>query len=179
MAQFSNVIIHGTINSAQGNINFNNSEQGLHALRLEVSLGAVHDSAARYPAPNCHPDTRKAVRQIIMDWVHDHEEGSASPFFWLYGPAGAGKTAILQAIAEFLCSSSESDENFGGSFFFSRGENDRNQGRFLFSTIAYQLALTVPGLRGHVNRIMEANPMLSICELRDLVPLLSPSFIDY
>jgi SpoVK/Ycf46/Vps4 family AAA+-type ATPase len=33
-------------------------------------------------------------------------------FFWLYGPAGAGKTAILQAIAEFMCSSSESDKNF-------------------------------------------------------------------
>src|SRR5271170_473294 len=93
-------------------------DQGLHALRLEVSHGAIHDSAARYPAPNCHPDTRKAVRQIIMDWIRN--ETSASLSFWLYGPAGAGKTAILQSIAEFLCSPSGSDENYGGSFFFSR-----------------------------------------------------------
>ena len=132
--------------------------EGLHILRLGVSLGAIHDSSERYPAPNCHPDTRKAVRQIILDWIRD--ESSSSSFFWLYGPAGAGKTAILQAIAEFLCSPSGSDQSFGGSFFFSRGKQGRDQGHFLFSTIAYQLALEVPGLRQCVNRIMVSDPIL-------------------
>ena len=47
-----------------------------------------------------------------------------------------------------------------GSFFFSRGKQGRDHGQFLFSTIAYQLALNVPGLRQHVNRIMELNPTL-------------------
>ena len=83
-----------------------------------------------------------------------------SYFFWLYGPAGAGKTSILQAIAEFLCSPSGSGQNFGGSFFFSRGKHGRDQGHFLFSTIAYQLALKVPGLRQHINRFMELDPTL-------------------
>ena len=127
-------------------------------MRLAVSLEAIHDSAERYPAPNCHPDTRKAVRQIILDWIHN--DSVAFPFFWLYGAPGVGKTAILQAIAEVLCSPSGTDENFGGSFFFSRGKNGRDQGHFLFSTLAYQLALKVPGLRQHVNHIMEANPEL-------------------
>ena len=90
--------------------------KGLDILRLGVSLGAIHDSAERYPSPNCHPDTRKAVRQIILDWIRN--ENSASSFFWLYGPAGAGKTAILQAIAEFLCNPSESGQNFGAAFSF-------------------------------------------------------------
>ena len=36
----------------------------------------------------------------------------------------------------------------------------RNKGHFLFSTIAYQLALKVPGLRQHINRIMESDPTL-------------------
>ena len=40
------------------------THEGLHTLRLGVSLGAIHDSAERHPPPNCHPDTRKAVRQI-------------------------------------------------------------------------------------------------------------------
>ena len=97
-----------------------------------------------------------AVRQIILDWIQS--ESLASSFFWLYGPAGAGKTAILQAIAEFLCSPSGSGQNFGGSFFFSRGKQGRDRGDFLFSTIAYQLALKVPGLRQCVNRIMELDP---------------------
>ena len=127
-------------------------------MRLGVSLGAIHDSAERYPSPKCHPETRKAVQKIILDWIDS--ESPASSFFWLYGPAGAGKTAILQVIAEFLCSPSGSGQNFGGSFFFSRGKKGRDQGHFLFSTIAYQLALNVPRLRQHVNRIMEANPTL-------------------
>jgi NACHT domain len=180
---FSNVIIHGGIFSAgDGGLNINNrdpeigmhdfmsvseedpyrwSYEGLHTLRLGVSLGAIHDSSERYPPPNCHPDTRKAVRQIILDWIHD-SESSGSSFFWLYGSAGAGKTAILQAIAEFLCSSSDSESghNFAASFFFSRGKKGRGEGHFLFSTIAYQLALKVPGLRQHVNHITELNPTL-------------------
>ena len=127
-------------------------------MKQGVSLGALHDSAERSPAPNCHPDTRKAVRQIILDWIRS--ESSESYFCWLYGPAGAGKTSILQAIAEFLCSPSGSDQNFGGSFFFSRGKHGRDQGRYLFSTIAYQLALNVPGLRQHINRVMEIDPTL-------------------
>ena len=131
-------------------------------MKLEVSLGALHDSAERSPAPNCHPDTRMAVRQIILNWIRSDStsESPVSYFFWLYGPAGAGKTSILQAIAEFLCSQCGSNQNFGGSFFFSRGKHGRDQGHFLFSTIAYQLALKVPGLRQHINRIMELDPTL-------------------
>ena len=77
-----------------------------------------------------------AVRQIILDWIHF----SVYPFFWLYGSAGAGKTAILQTIAEFLSSPSESGLNFAASFFFTRGKKGRDNGHFLFSTIAYQPA---------------------------------------
>ena len=174
----SNVIVHGsTFNSVQGDFHIHNGDsesgvhdfrseeypcqwpnEGLHYLKLGVSLGAIHDSAERSPAPNCHPDTRKAVRQIILDWIL--AESSISHFFWLYGPAGAGKTSILQAIAEFLRSPTGSGQNFGGSFFFSRGKHGRDQGHFLFSTIAYQLALNVPGLRQHINRIMELDPTL-------------------
>ena len=125
-------------------------------MKLGVSLGAIHDSAERSPfSLKFLRNTRKDVRQIILDWIHS--ESSASSFFWLYGSAGAGKTAILQAIADFL---SESYENFGGSFFFSRGKKGRDKGHFLFSTIAYQLALKVPRLRQHINRIMESDPML-------------------
>ena len=113
MAHSSNVFIHGsTFNSAQGDFHIHNRDsesgmndfgpfrkhpyqwpnEGLHNLRPGVSLGAIHDSAERYPPPNCHPDTRKVVRQIILDWIRNE---SSSSFFRLYGPAGAGKTAIL------------------------------------------------------------------------------------
>ena len=85
-------------------------------MRLGVSLEAVHDSAERYPSPNCHPDTRKAVRKIILDWIDS--ESPASSFFWLYGPAGAGKTAILQAIAEFCAVHPDLVRILGAAFSF-------------------------------------------------------------
>ena len=129
----------------------------LASLRVLEGLGeaVVVDHETKSPETGIH---LQAVRKIILDWIHN--ESSASPFFWLYGPAGAGKTAILQAIAESLCSPSGSGQNFGGSFFFSRGKSGRDHGHFLFSTIAYQLALSIPGLRQHVDYIMELNPTL-------------------
>ena len=45
-------------------------------------------------------------------------------------------------------------------FSFPGGKNDRDRSHFLFSTIAYQLALNIPGLRQHVDYIMELNPTL-------------------
>ena len=120
--------------------------EGLHTLWLGVS---------RRQLSPWYPQGRS---RDYLDWIHN--ENSASSFFWLYGPAGTGTTAILQAIAEFLCSPSKSAQNFWGSFFFSRGKNGHDRGHFLFSTIASQLALNVPGLRQHVNRIVELNPTL-------------------
>ena len=156
----SNVIVYGTLNSVRGDFHIHkkDSESGVHNFQLGVSLGVIHDSAKHSPAPNCHPNTHKAIWQIILGWIHS--ESSESFFFWLYGPAGAGKTSILQAISEFLCSPSKSDQNFWGSFFFSRGKHGRDQGHFLFSTIAYQLALKVLRLCQHINCIMESDPAL-------------------
>ena len=120
-----------------------------------VSLSAIHDSSERYPPPRCHPETRTSVRAVIICWIED-----PNPTYfvlWLYGPAGAGKSAILQSTAE-ECYAMES--HFGGSFFFSRGKPGRNQGHFLFSTIAYQLAMNLPYLRTHIDSAMQADPSL-------------------
>ena len=172
--QSSNIIIHHDGDTFNTSLSM---AEGLDILKQGVSLGAIHDSSERYPAPNCHPDTRKAIRQIILDWIRN--ESSASSFLWLSGPAGAGKTAILQAIAEFLCSPSGSGQNFGGSFFFSRGKQGRDQAHFLFSTITYQLALKVPGLRQCVNRIMVSDPILHTKSMVvQLQPLIVKAFKD-
>ncbi|KAF8984543.1 hypothetical protein BDQ17DRAFT_1499354 [Cyathus striatus] len=60
-------------------------------------LGASHQSEERYDAPKCHPDTREAVINDIMSWVNSKDP---KRIMWLHGPAGAGKSAILQTVAE-------------------------------------------------------------------------------
>ena len=75
---------------------------------------------------------------------------------WLFGPAGAGKSAIAQTIAE-MC------HRLGilmASFFWSRNAADRNDATCLIASLAYQLIVTIPQMRMHVESAVENDPML-------------------
>ena len=41
-------------------------------LRQYIAPGAFHNSEERYDPPKCHPHTRRAVLEKIMDWVKDN-----------------------------------------------------------------------------------------------------------
>ncbi|KAF9046111.1 hypothetical protein BJ165DRAFT_1346045, partial [Panaeolus papilionaceus] len=107
----------------------------------------------RYDPPKCHPKTRKGLLNDISLWTQKR-----SPYiYWLYGSAGAGKSAIAQTVSEDLASGS----NLAASFFFSRtssAETHRGHEERFVTTIVYQLALSIPGLRSYIERIIESNP---------------------
>ncbi|KAJ7438108.1 hypothetical protein B0H11DRAFT_1679913, partial [Mycena galericulata] len=71
-----------------------------------------------------------------------------SSILWLHGSAGMGKSAIAQMFA----GNCKNSGRLGASFFFKRGDPERGSWHRLFSTIAYQLAYSVPGLLHHVQR---------------------------
>ncbi|KDR84602.1 hypothetical protein GALMADRAFT_20283, partial [Galerina marginata CBS 339.88] len=112
--------------------------------------GSIHDSAERYPAGRCHPGTREEIIETILKWIND--PNPSSDVLWIYGPAGAGKSAIMQTIAELLRELYQ--ERYAGSFFFANGKPGRDQGSALFCTLAYQIATYVPGMREAVNSAM-------------------------
>ena len=89
-----------------------------------------------------------------MSWIEDPRP--IAYIVWMYGPAGAGKSSIAQAIAEWCRAC---NNHLAGTFFFLKGRAGR-QGSRLFCTLAYQLALYVPGLREHINRAMRIDPTL-------------------
>jgi len=132
-----------------------NGSTGLTTLLRTIAEGALHDSEERYPPPNCHPGTREEVLKLVQAWIQDLD--SDARFFWLYGPAGAGKSAIMQAIVELLFGARE---GIAACFFFGKGQGKRALGRYLFPTIAYQLAVNIPGLREHIDRAMCNDPSL-------------------
>jgi len=127
---------------------------GLQNLHKAIAGGAFHDSAERFPPPKCHPETRKAIIRHILKWIQDPFR--STKVLWLNGPAGAGKSAIAQTIAE-LCG--ENGE-LAASFFFSRTTPGRNTDKHLFATIAYQLALSIPDVREAVNLVVQENPSI-------------------
>ncbi|KAF8196080.1 hypothetical protein BJ912DRAFT_1040250 [Pholiota molesta] len=75
------------------------TRHGLKHLQQRVAAAAFHNSAQRVYPPRCHPDTRTAVMQRIYNWIvqSEHREDW---LLWLNGAAGAGKSAIMQSIAE-------------------------------------------------------------------------------
>lgn len=73
---------------------------------------------------------------------------------WLHGPAGVGKSAVIQTLAE-----SESDSHssiLGATLFFSRPAQ-RNDPQKLFNTIAYQLAVKYQPYRQYIVGLLAAD----------------------
>ena len=101
----------------------------------------------------CHPATRKRVLKWITDWINNPQPPLR--ILWLNGPAGAGKSAIAQTIAEHC-----SDEQLAASFFFLRASSDRSTATRLFTTLAWQLARNIPEIRPYIESAIEAEPLL-------------------
>ena len=106
----------------------------------------MHDSKERYDAPKCHKDTRKAVIRDITSWVSDDSKGTL--ILWISAPAGSGKSAVLQSIAELF----QDSGGLAASFFFSRTAAQRQTEAHLIATIAAQLAVSIPATKLFINQ---------------------------
>lgn len=94
------------------------------------------------------PNTRVDVRSKIGQWFsgfHDH------PICWLRGPAGSGKSAIAQTIAEEYEESGE----LAASFFFDPESTYRHHITDFLPTIAFQLSIKVPQMKVLMQRAFE------------------------
>jgi hypothetical protein len=86
----------------------------------------------------------------IMDWSHDP---NGACIFWLNGMAGTGKSTIARTVARKWAD----DNRLGASFFFSRGQGDLGHASQFFTTLAYQLAHTLPALRSAMHKAINDN----------------------
>ncbi|ESK82249.1 nwd2 [Moniliophthora roreri MCA 2997] len=153
--QFNNVG-RDQINST----NYYSTEPLERLWQLIHDVGAGYNSETRYPPPQCHPETRRDVLKLLLDWIHSDSPHS---IMWLYGPAGAGKSAIAQTIAE-----TAHDQNMlAASFFFWRGDPKRNNPRYTFLSLAHDLALSIPELREYIEQAIRANPRILQASLED------------
>ncbi|KIK71573.1 hypothetical protein GYMLUDRAFT_341040 [Collybiopsis luxurians FD-317 M1] len=140
----------GTFNNI--GISVEESEKGLLELFRHSSSSALFNAEARFPPPKCHPGTRESILKDLQSWVHS-DPYSPNSVRWLYGPAGAGKSAIAQTLAESFAR----DESLAAAFFFWRSDDSRNNAHKLFTTISLQLAATIPELRSIINQAVLRN----------------------
>ncbi|KAF9646341.1 hypothetical protein BDM02DRAFT_3130432 [Thelephora ganbajun] len=102
---------------------------------------------------SCLRGTRTAILDEIELWTRDFDK---PPVYWLNGPAGTGKSTIAQTIAERVFA----DGQLGASFFCSRDFEDRRSLRFIFPTLAVQLARRYPEFRSIFVPLVQSNPEL-------------------
>ncbi|KAJ6587985.1 DDE superfamily endonuclease-domain-containing protein [Mycena capillaripes] len=144
--------IHGGTFITAENVNHSHGESGINILHRAVALEALYDSADSFPQPQCHPETRLKMLDDLYNWATTPE--SPRSLRWLHGPAGAGKSAIMQT----LCRRLHEDSRLGGSFFFKRGHATRGNAKILFGTLAYQLALHHTPLAPVISWRVEVDP---------------------
>ena len=112
---------------------------------------------------SCLKGTREAILDEIELWSRDPNK---SPVYWLNGLAGTGKTTIAQTIAERIFA----DGQLGASFFCSRDFEDRSNLKFIFPTLATQLACRYPKFRSLFIPLVQQNPRIaheSLCNQMD------------
>ncbi|KAF9476839.1 hypothetical protein BDN70DRAFT_148225 [Pholiota conissans] len=138
-------------------VNVSESRHRIAFEKLEKASApsALHDSSARFDPPKCHPNTRVAILEYLMGWIFGHNDPDAL-ILWLYGPAGAGKSAILQTIAERCFER----RILLASFFFGRLDPTRNTVKPFIATLAYQLTITLPQIKPLVESAIECDPLI-------------------
>jgi hypothetical protein len=124
-------------------------------LQKRVAPAAFHNSAQRIDPPRCHPDTRVAIMQEIYDWITQSEDREQW-LLWLNGAAGAGKSALMQSLAERCAQAAIAI----ASFFFFRGDSTRNTIAPLVATLVYQLIQVIPEISEDILLVIERNPLI-------------------
>ncbi|CAA7263653.1 unnamed protein product [Cyclocybe aegerita] len=154
-----NVLIHGGVFNQTGATIHHHQwlpRDGFDILHGRIVSNAFHNSSEQFDAPKCHPNTRTSVLETIMEWVTQHQVVRLKPLLWLYGAAGAGKSAICRTIAERYYG----EGLLVATFFFSRTPFEHNSVEGIVATLAYQLALSIPSTRDHVRQAVENDPSI-------------------
>ena len=124
---------------------------GLPGLLKPVS-NATHTRSG--PVARCDAGTRLQVIATIERWLDGPDKEPA--VCWLNGPAGYGKSALSQTIAERYAA----EGRLLGSFFFLRGAGERSHISRLIPTLAHQISLSIPATKPLVEKALRDEPAI-------------------
>ena len=124
---------------------------GLWDLLKPVS-NATHTRADH--VARCDPGTRLELIAQIKQWLNSSDKRAA--ICWLCGPAGYGKSAVAQTIAERYSAKGR----LLGCFFFLRGAGERSHISHLIPTLAHQISLSVPAVKPLIEKVLRDEPAM-------------------
>ncbi|KAL4919141.1 hypothetical protein BDW62DRAFT_179564 [Aspergillus aurantiobrunneus] len=129
-------------------------KQKIYLDALPVAEGAAIDSYDNEMGPDCHPETRRGLLRQIYDWSC---ERNGKSLCWLNGMAGTGKSTLSRTVARSL----RAEGRLAASFFFKRGEASRGNASRFFTTIASQVASSIPAAAEHIREAVQSTPLIA------------------
>ncbi|TEB24411.1 hypothetical protein FA13DRAFT_1797281 [Coprinellus micaceus] len=133
------------------------SRRLLDELGKKSALGAVVNAEERAYAPRCLHETRTRVLNNLGEWSAAEGRWKDAKLLVLTGPAGHGKTAIMQSFAEQLLRRSRGTNIVIATFFFKATIPDQNQPKALVTTLAYQVAEHWPSFQDNIVSVIRDN----------------------
>jgi hypothetical protein len=127
---------------------------------LPHAVDAPFNAFAKQHEPVCLPDTRVNILDEIYSWADGQDERCV---FWLSGLAGTGKSTIARTVARKYYE----EKRLAASFFFSRGGGDVGHAGKFATSIAVQLAHSVPAVRRHISDAVAEHSEILNQSLRD------------
>ncbi|KAF5346684.1 hypothetical protein D9756_010394 [Leucocoprinus leucothites] len=144
----TNTVIH---NSVFQNVQTIESSSFMKDFVKHTMPGAAFNSSARDPPPRCHPDTRLASMKRAQDFLQAYDSECLRRLFWIVGPAGVGKSAIMQSVAESI-------PGLKATVFFS--VNVRDDPLKVLPTIAFQIAAQHEPYCAYIGKKLTKDPTL-------------------
>ncbi|KAF5329374.1 hypothetical protein D9619_009210 [Psilocybe cf. subviscida] len=149
-------------NTTNVKISGNGASDPLQKLYDQVARNAILNAGGRADEVRCYPGTREEVVGLMEPWM-DGKDSATPNMMWLSGPAGAGKSAIVQTMAE-RCRQRGVQ---AASFFFFRADPTRSTAHSLVATLVYQIFKFHPSARQAIATILSDDPLLFDGSIQD------------
>ncbi|TEB24372.1 hypothetical protein FA13DRAFT_1611019, partial [Coprinellus micaceus] len=120
-------------------------------------LSAVSNAEERAYAPRCLHETRTRVLEDLKEWSATEGQWKDAKLLILPGPAGHGKTAIMQSFSEVLLRQSREARVVVATFFFKAAIPAQSQPMALVTTLAYQVAEHWPSFWDNIVSVVHEN----------------------
>ncbi|KAJ2925256.1 hypothetical protein H1R20_g11820, partial [Candolleomyces eurysporus] len=108
------------------------------------------------PDSACLPGTRLEVVAKVSIWASSSVFSNRCHVYWMHGYVGCGKSAIALEVCEQV----QRKGRLAASFFFFRNAGDRGRIQRLATTLASQMAASIPETAPHIRRAISNNPNL-------------------
>ncbi|KAF5312291.1 hypothetical protein D9619_003568 [Psilocybe cf. subviscida] len=139
----------------------NSTSDPLNKLYDRVATNAILNAGGRADEVRCYPGTREKVIGLIERWMDS--DNTTPNMMWLNGPAGAGKSAIVQTIAE-RC---KERGVLAANFFFFRADPTRSTAQPLVATLLYQIVQASLIARQAITAVLSDNPLIFGASIQD------------